>query len=395
MLKLFVISLGFKQTVLDPCLFVSGTGESFAMIYFYVDDILIFTKDGTHYGQLLIAKFLERFACKDLGIVQRFNGVWIDFGENFASVRLHQTTYYTKIVDKYRDYWEDVYKKPKKTPLPQDIQERLGINMPDPVTGDDYLAWWDTFPYLQMIGAALYLAINTRPDIMFAVCMLARYSKTKSMEACRSLCWLFAYLSGTVDLGLMYSNFGGFSFEDILDLLGYSDADWASDLRTRRSTGGFLIYACGGLAWGSKLMATIAASSMESEFMAAYYLGQQLLYIRNLLSELGFQITRLIPFFMDALSAIQALRNPSFHARIKHVDIKWHWLRNLVGVIFALHHVRSSDMAADLLTKMPTLKVWNSLLPHILGEESRSSTEVVAAQERDKDVEFPSGVRKP
>ena len=268
--------------------------------------------------------------------------------------------------------------------------------MPDTVAGDDYFDWWNTFPYLQMIGAALYLAINTRPDIMFAVCMLARYSKTKSMEACRSLCWLFAYLSGTVDLGLMYSNFGGFSFEDILDLLGYSDADWASDLRTRRSTGGFLIYACGGpLAWGSKLMATIAASSMESEFMAAYYLGQQLLYIRNLLSELGFKITRLIPFFMDALSAIQALRNPSFHARIKHVDIKWHWLRNLVGVIFALHHVRSSDMAADLLTKMPTLKVWNSLLPHILGEESRSSTEVVAAQERDKDVEFPSGVRKP
>ena len=297
---------------------------------------------------------------------------------------------------KYRDYWEDVYKKPKKTPLPQDIQERLGMNMPDPVTGDDYFAWWDTFPYLQMIGAALYLAINTRPDIMFAVCMLARYSKGKPMEACRALCWLFAYLSGTADIGLVYSSFGGLSFEDILDLFGYSDADWASDWRTRRSTGGYLVYACGGpLAWGSKLMATIAASSMESKYIVAYFLGQQLLYILNLLSELGFVITKQIPFFMDAMAAIQALRNSSFHACIKHVDIKWHWLRNLIGSIFALHHVRSADMAADLLTKMPTLRVWLSLLPHVLGEELRSSTEVVVAQTRAKDVEFPSGVRKP
>ena len=394
-LKLFVISLGFKQSVLDPCLFVSGTGDSFAMI-FYVDNILVFTKVGTYYAQFRIANFLERFACKNLGNVRRFNGVWVEFGKDFSSVRLHQSSYCQKIVKKYRDYWEDVYKKPKKTPLPQDIQERLGMNMPDPVTGDDYFAWWDTFPYLQMIGAALYLAINTRPDIMFAVCMLARYSKGKPMEACRALCWLFAYLSGTADIGLVYSSFGGLSFEDILDLFGYSDADWASDWRTRRSTGGYLVYACGGpLAWGSKLMAMIAALSMESKYIVAYFLGQQLLYILNLLSELGFVITKQIPFFMDAMAAIQALRNSSFHACIKHVDIKWHWLRNLIGSIFALHHVRSADMAADLLTKMPTLRVWLSLLPHVLGEELRSSTEVVVAQTRAKDVVFPSGVRKP
>jgi hypothetical protein len=213
------------------------------------------------------------------------------------------------------------------------------------------------------------------------------------MEACRLLCWLFAYLSGTTAMGLLYSNFSGDTFEGILDLFGFSDADWASDLRTRRSTGGFLVYACGGpLAWGSKLMATIAASSMESEFMAAYYLGQQLLYIRNLLGELGFKITKLIPFFMDAMAAIQALKNPSFHARIKHVDIKWHWLRNLIGSVFALFHVRSSDMSADLLTKMPTLKIWMSLLQHVIGEEVRNSADVIVAQKRAKDSVYPSDV---
>ena len=143
------------------------------------------------------------------------------------------------------------------------------------------------------------------------------------------------------------------------------------------------MFACGGpLAWGSKLMTTVAASTMESEYMSAYYLGQMLIYIRNVLSELGLKLIMTTPFFMDALSAIQALKNPVFHARTKHVDIKWHWLRQHMGSNFNLYHVRTSDMSADLLTKMVVFRIWHSLLPHIVGEESRSSREIIAAQSR-------------
>ena len=341
--------------------------------------------------------FFDRFKCKDLGTVKRFLGVWVEQSQDFSSLCLHQTPYCEKIVEKYRDWWCAVYPTAKKTPLPQDIQERLIAEESVPVSGDKHFDWWDSFPYLQMIGAALYLAINTRVDIMFAVCMLARFSKSKSLAACKALSWMFSYLSGSVSIGIKFSKFCGDSFTACLDLLGFSDADWASDLRSRRSTAGFIVFCCGGpLAWGSKLMTTIAASSMESEYMSAYYLGQMLLYIRNVLGELGLKLMKPTPFFMDAMAAVLSLKNPVYHARTKHVDIKWHWLRQHIGSSFALYHVRTGDMSADLLTKMPVFRIWTSLLPHITGEEVRSSDTIIAAQSREKGADFPlGGVEKP
>ena len=390
-LRLFVLSLGFIQTVLDPCLFYTGSGDSFVMIYFYVDDILLFTKYGTEHGRKLKEKFFKRFKCKDLGRVKRFLGIWIDMSPDFSSLKLHQRPYCEKVIEKYYKWWSSLYPTSKKTPLPQDIQERLAKDEPNPVAGDKYFEWWDSFPYLQMIGTALYLAINTRIDIMFAVCMLARYSNKKTIAACKALSWMFSYLAGTVDVGINYGSFEGKTFTECLDMFGFSDADWASDLRTRRSTAGYIVFCCGGpLAWGSKLMTTIAASSMESEYMSAYYLGQMMLYVRNLLSELGLKLMKPTPFFMDAMAAIQALKNPVFHARTKHIDIKWHWLRNHMESNFDLYHVRSIDMTADLLTKMAVFRVWYALVPHLIGKEIRTSEKIIAAQHRDKEADFPA-----
>ena len=195
--------------------------------------------------------------------------------------------------------------------------------------------WYDTFPYLSMIGAALYLAINTRPDIMFAVCLLARYSRNKPYAACIALAHMYSYIYGTTELGVTYNvgPFQGADFETMLDMFGMSDADFAGDLRTRRSTSGFVVYMAGGpYAWGSKLMSTIAASTQESEYMSAYYLGQQLLYARGQLKELRLKLKRPSPFFMDAMAAINGLKNPMYHARTKHVDIKFKWLAQHFGI---------------------------------------------------------------
>jgi hypothetical protein len=116
---------------------------------------------------------------------------------------------------------------------------------------------------------------------MFAVCLLARYSKSQQQAACRGVAHLLSYLSGTMAMELTYmadQSRIGQAIKLILDLYGMSDADWASCLGTHRSTSGWLVFALGGvIAWGSKLMATIAASSMESEYMSAYFLGQQLI----------------------------------------------------------------------------------------------------------------------
>jgi hypothetical protein len=361
------------------------------MVYFYVDDILLFTKKHTNYGRELGDLFFKKFECKDLGQVKRFNGVWVDFLPDFGGVTLHQRVYCEKIVERFKNWWSYCYNTAKKMPLPQDAQERLAQEENKPVLGDKDFDWYNSFPFLEMIGASLYLAINTRLDIMYTVCMLARYSRERTVASCKLLAWLFSYLSGTIHIGITFTSFVGDTFEEVLDLLGFSDADWASDLRTRRSTAGNVVFACGGpLAWGSKLMATIAASSMESEYMASYFLGQQILYIRNLLGELSLSLKKPTPFLMDAMAAIQALRNPTFHARTKHVAVKWRWLQSHNGNDFDVKHVRSLDMTADLLTKMPNSHVWSTLLSHLLGHESRLSADLIQAQERPKDTDFPS-----
>ena len=116
-----------------------------------------------------------------------------------------------------------------------------------------------------------------------------------------------------------------------------------------------------------------------------------MIYSWNLLKELKLELRHSTPFFMDAMSAIQALRNPTYHARTKHIAVKWHWLAQHIGVIFELIHVRTGDMTADLLTKAAVLRIWLGLFPHLSGAEQRSSREVIEAQSRERDVAFPRG----
>lgn len=389
-----VNGLGFIKNTLDPCLFHLNVGVNMFLIYIYVDDILIFGRDETIRMQI-IEKIKSKFKCKHLGVVKRFLGVWIEFSDSFDKLELSQKEYCADILDRYELAWRYKYKTPKVLPSAPDFQERLRDGKHCLSEDDKDYSWWSNFPYLEMIGAALYLAMNTRPDILFTVCMLARYSKDRPYEACVGICHLFSYLSGTVDRGIHYSvdrsplkNTGWYGR---LDLHGFSDADWASDFRTRRSTGGYVVVACGGpLAWGSKLMATVAASTMESEYMSAFYLGQELVYITNLIKSIGLSLERPIPFFMDAMAAINALKNPAYHARTKHIAVKWHWLNQFMGSLFDLHHVRSSDMAADLLTKSTVRKVWNNLVHHLMGWKQIASRNMIRAQLREKDDEFPT-----
>jgi hypothetical protein len=391
-LRDFILSLGFLQSILDPCLFYRGCGASLFFIFIYVDDILLFCAD----EELTLnvkKQFLARFKCKDLGEVKRFLGVWVEISENRTSVRIHQEQFCKKIVEKFKDFW-DIFKKTQDFPLPFDVQEQLAKDEPNPVPGDDNYSWWNEFPFFEMIGSALYLAVQTRPNVMFAVCLLARYSREKSFAACVALAHMYSFLSGTVSDGITYSVHKCMSelFDDWLDFYGMSDADWAGCLKTRRSTAGYFLSMLGGpIAWGSKVMATIATSSMESEYMAAYYLGQTIVYLRNMLDEIGLPLSKPTPFFMDAMAAIQALKNGHLSARTKHIDVKFRWLlqlydRSMVEYI----HLRTGDMSPDLLTKMPACAaIWNALNAHVSGRERRTAKMLVKAQRREKGEPFP------
>ena len=151
-----------------------------------------------------------------------------------------------------------------------------------------------------------------------------------------------------------------------------------------------MVYACGGpLSWGSKLMTTVAASSMESEFMSAFRLGQELVFLSHVSRELFLPLWKRFPFFMDAMAAIQALRNPACRARTKHISTKWFWINQFVGTIYDIHHIRTGDMVADLLTKSVISSTWNTLVHHLMGKKQIQAANMIRAQLREKGVVFP------
>ena len=358
----YVKSQGFKQSVLDPCLYYQYADNSIILILIYVDDILLFAKDSDTLDRIF-TMFNNRFECKNLGVIKRFLGM--DVLVTPHTVKLSQKSYGAKIVENFASWFAPLFKTPRKLPLPYDTQERL-YDESRPKLGDRWYEWWSLFPFMQIIGALLYLAINTRPDLMFSVCMLARYSAKKSLQSCFLVTHVLSYLSGTPNYHIVYdlNNLGD---QHNFGMMGFSDSDWAGHLLSRRSTAGYLIKMLGGaIAWSSKLMATIAASSMEAEYMASFHCAQEIVFLRNLMSEIGVILSGPTPMMMDAKAAIDAINSSKFHARTKHIAIKWRIINRWCNHMdpnrpITTVQIPTEEMSADLLTKHSMNPAWENL----------------------------------
>ena len=220
--------------------------------------------------------FKKRFEMKDLGELRHYLGMTIERNGR-ESIKVHQADYARKLVEKYQRYLKAGTRHHATVPMTRDMK----LTREEQRTPKQQ-AYVDSFPYQELLGSLLYLAVNTRPDIAFAVNACARYSNSPTYAACRTLVRILDYVSNTYDVGIV---FRGTDF----DIHGFCDSDWAGDIDTRRSTTGYLTFMAGGpIAWQSRLQTTVATSSMEAEYMAAYALIQEICWLRGVLSELGF-----------------------------------------------------------------------------------------------------------
>ena len=143
--------------------------------------------------------------------------------------------------------------------------------------------------------------------------------------------------------------------------LTYSDADYAGDSNTLRSTGAYVVMMGGGAVdWSSKLQPVVAQSTTEAEYIAANAAGRDIAWVRNLLTEFGYSLSESpSTLYMDNNSAIAVAKNPEHHGRLKHMQLRLYWLRDVIeqGMI-APEYVPTASMLADLLTKaLPLVKV--------------------------------------
>jgi hypothetical protein len=327
----FLQQLGFEPLDADASVF----HKKGVIIAIYVDDLLITGRDRTEIDALKDA-LKKRFQMSDLGPVNFYLGMTVTRDRPNRTLRLGQKSYLTKIL---RDFgMEDC----KTSVTPMDANGSNLVSAPK-----DYMASSvDTKEYQRLIGSLMYAMLGSRPDIAFAVSMVSRFASNPTPEHVTAAKRILRYLRGTLDYQLTYRG-------DLAALTGYSDADWAGDKETRRSTGGFVFnVGSGSISWSSKRQATVALSSCESELMAETQAAKEAVWLSKFLAQVLHQDQVAVVIHCDNQGAIALAKNDQFHARTKHIDIREKWVREAVAAKkVTLEYIPTNLQLADGLTK--------------------------------------------
>jgi hypothetical protein len=284
----------------------------------------------------------KHFKLRDLGPTSWLLGVEIKRNRINHTLTLSQRQYTLDLLERFN--LSDC--NSVTTPLDPNIRLSSSMSPKTPEESESMLS----VPYLQAVGALMYLAIATRPDISYSVGVLARFNKNPGPQHWKAVKHLFRYLKGTLDYKLTYSSHGSSSPKLFTT---YCDADHGGNPDNGRSTSGYIVkLGSGAISWSSRLQGIVALSTTEAEYVAATSAGQEILWLRNLFTELGYKFNSPSTLYIDNQSALSVAKNPEHHGRMKHLDLRFYWLRNEVekGVV-QLVHVRTDAMPADIMTK--------------------------------------------
>ncbi|KAH7420982.1 hypothetical protein KP509_13G034500 [Ceratopteris richardii] len=202
-----------------------------------------------------------------------------------------------------------------------------------------------------LIGKFRYLVSCTRPDLCFAVNFLSRFMHAPTRPHWHSLKRCIHYLQATKHFGLLYHKSSNPS--PTLHLTGWSDSDWGGEISSRKSTaGGVFVFAGASISWFSKKQGAVALSSAEAEFVALARTSKEGIWLSMVLKELLPQTQVQVKLLCDNLSCIQLASNLKHSEKTKHVDIKYHFIRELVEQKkIHLSYTSTHIMWAELLTK--------------------------------------------
>lgn len=329
-----LINFGFRRSDMDPCVYIHK--EFNLMLAVYVDDFIIF------YRQLeeleLMKRYLNsKFHMKELGELK--NCLGMNFTINNGSIELDQRRYIATILDRFGML------DSKPTPTPSDPGQHLSVEM---VTDENSLV--GKIPYREAVGSLMYLANATRPDIAFAVNDLSRFNIQHAEPHWRAVKRVFRYLKGTIHYALKFTNENS---DTDIELVMYTDADWASEIDSRRSCSGYVgIMAGAAISWQSKRQPIVALSSTEAEYIALSEAVKEVIWLKQLITEIVGQYDKPIRVICDNSSAINLAEREGYRPRSKHIDVRYHHLReNVKDGVIEIVHIGTNEMIADSLTK--------------------------------------------
>ncbi|GKA80909.1 retrovirus-related pol polyprotein from transposon TNT 1-94, partial [Tanacetum coccineum] len=328
LLSKFLLSHEFSKGTVDPTLFIRRQGKDILLVQIYVDDI-IFTSTTPELCDQFSKIMCSKFKMSMMGKISFFLGLQIS--QSPRGILINQSKYALESLKKYGIESSDPMDTPmvEKSKLDEDTQGKAD----------------DPTHYHGMVGTLMYLTAS-RPDLIFVVCMCARYQAKPTEKHLHVVKRIFKYLRGTVNRGLWYPK------DSSIALTAYADADHAGCLDTRRSTSGYMqLFGDRLVSWSSKGQKSVAISSTEAEYIAFLGCCAQVLWMRSQLTDYGRGFNK-IPMYCDNKSAIALCCNNVQHSRSKHIDIRFHFIKEQVenGVV-ELYFVNTEYQLADIFTK--------------------------------------------
>ncbi|TYJ54483.1 hypothetical protein B9479_004904 [Cryptococcus floricola] len=324
--------LGFKRLEEEWGMYVlKEKGETRCIAMIYVDDILVAARTAAKADDIL-DRLGKKWVITKMGDAQYILGLKVERDLQRGKVYLSQQAYIDKVSATHLDQHTRIY----NTPLP--------IEMPTPLNSPAA----DQAKYQKLVGILPWLANCTRPDIAFATSILSRNLQDPRDVHLKLALRVLSYVRHTKERGL---ELGKNESEQKLEV--FADADFGGDFRTKRSTSGFVVYFMGSVInWSSKRQPTIATSTMEAEYIATFAALLEILWLRSLLKSLGFAPSGPTRLNCDNKSTIHFASHPSAHQRTKHIDIKYHKIRECIALgVIDLRFVPTSLQKADVLTK--------------------------------------------
>ncbi|GJR32177.1 copia protein [Tanacetum coccineum] len=343
-----IISNPSRPGAVDPTLFTRKTGKHILLFKIYVDDI-IFAIDRRLKHVTYFSDDIDLNFNVNEGQMSLFLGLQVS--QNPRGIFINQSKFALEILKKFGMDSCDPVDTPMVDRLKLD-EDPLGI----PV---------DQTRFRSMVGSLMYLTAS-RPDLVFAVCMCARYQASPTKKHLEALKRVFRYLRGTINWGLWYPK------DTAMALTAYADADHAGCQDTRRSTSGSAQFLGDKLvSCPSKKQKSTAISTTEAEYITMSGCCAQTLWMRSQLTYYGFVFNK-IHLYCDNRSVIALCYNNVQHSRSKRIDIRHHFIREQVekGVV-ELYFVMTDYQLADIFTKAYYQEI-EFLLPR-LGMKSMSS----------------------
>ena len=289
---------------------------------------------------------------KDLGEAKKILDTEIARDRQRGTLCLTQKQYLKKVLQRFGMSEKT---KPVSTPLAPHFKLSAS-QCPKTEEEREYMS---KVTYSNAVGSLMYAMVCTKLDISHAVGTVSRYMHYPGKGHWQVVKWILRYIHKTLDVGLIFEK------DDMVGqhVVRYCDSDYAGDLDKRRSTIGYVFtLAKEPVSWKSTLQSTVALSTTEAEYMAITEEVKEAIWLQGLLDDLGVG-QKQVTVFCDSYSAIHLEKNQVYHARMKHIDVRYHFVREIIeeGEVL-LQKIKTDDNLADMLTKVVTTINFNNCL---------------------------------